>query len=105
MTTYRDAGVDIDAGNRTVSLIADAVKATNTGSVLSEVGAFGGLFAADNLGSRCIGKLDGRVLNKGGKFDPVPSAKWNTPFEGVELGLLHGKLVAVLKKHDQQGKW
>ncbi|MFT5203261.1 MAG: phosphoribosylformylglycinamidine cyclo-ligase [Candidatus Aldehydirespiratoraceae bacterium] len=50
MTTYRDAGVDIDAGNRTVALLADAVKATNTPAVLSEVGAFGGLFAADNLG-------------------------------------------------------
>lgn len=50
MTSYRDAGVDIDAGNRTVALLADAVKATNTPAVLSEVGAFGGLFAADGLG-------------------------------------------------------
>jgi len=48
--TYRDAGVDIDAGNRTVRLLADVVKATRTPSVLSEVGAFGGLFAADDLG-------------------------------------------------------
>jgi phosphoribosylformylglycinamidine cyclo-ligase len=50
MTTYRDAGVDIDAGNRTVALLAEAVKATNTPAVLSEIGAFGGLYAADNLG-------------------------------------------------------
>ena len=50
MTTYRDAGVDIDAGNRTVELLADAVRATNTPAVLSELGAFGGLFAADDLG-------------------------------------------------------
>lgn len=50
MTTYEDAGVNIDAGNRTVKLLADAVKSTNTPEVLSEVGAFGGLFAADDLG-------------------------------------------------------
>ena len=50
MTTYRDAGVDIDAGNRTVELLAEAVEATRTEAVLSEVGAFGGLFAADGLG-------------------------------------------------------
>ncbi|MEM7142566.1 MAG: phosphoribosylformylglycinamidine cyclo-ligase [Actinomycetota bacterium] len=50
MTSYRDAGVDIDAGNRTVELLGEVVKATNTDEVLSELGAFGGLFAADNLG-------------------------------------------------------
>ena len=50
MTSYRDAGVDIDAGNRAVSLFADVVKTTFTPPVLSEVGAFGGLFAADSLG-------------------------------------------------------
>lgn len=50
MTTYREAGVDIDAGNRTVELLSEVVKATNTPAVLSELGAFGGLFAADDLG-------------------------------------------------------
>ena len=50
MSSYRDAGVDIDAGNRTVRLLAEVVKSTFTAPVLSEVGAFGGLFAADGLG-------------------------------------------------------
>ena len=50
MTSYADAGVDIDAGNRTVKLLAEAVKSTNTPAVLSEVGAFGGLFSAESLG-------------------------------------------------------
>ncbi|MGI9621387.1 MAG: phosphoribosylformylglycinamidine cyclo-ligase, partial [Acidimicrobiales bacterium] len=50
MTTYRDAGVDIDAGNRAVALMKDAVRSTETPEVLSEIGAFGGLFAADSLG-------------------------------------------------------
>jgi phosphoribosylformylglycinamidine cyclo-ligase len=50
MSSYRDAGVDIDAGNRTVDLIRGVVASTATDAVLSEVGAFGGLFAADDLG-------------------------------------------------------
>ena len=48
--SYRDAGVDIDAGNRAVRLMAEAVSSTATPAVLSEIGAFGGLFAADELG-------------------------------------------------------
>lgn len=50
MKSYRDAGVDIDAGNRTVELLAEAVSSTANPAVLSELGAFGGLFAADELG-------------------------------------------------------
>ncbi len=50
MTSYREAGVDIDAGNRTVKMLSEVVKSTMTPPVLSELGAFGGLFAADDLG-------------------------------------------------------
>ncbi|MDE0607000.1 MAG: phosphoribosylformylglycinamidine cyclo-ligase [Acidimicrobiaceae bacterium] len=50
MKSYSDAGVDIDAGNLTVRLLAEAVSSTATPAVLSEIGAFGGLFAADDLG-------------------------------------------------------
>ncbi|RMH86142.1 MAG: phosphoribosylformylglycinamidine cyclo-ligase [Actinomyces sp.] len=49
-SAYREAGVDIDEGLRAVSLLADAVAATRRPEVLSEVGSFGGLFAADALG-------------------------------------------------------
>lgn len=55
MTNYADAGVDIDAGNRAVKLMGDAVRSTNTPAVLSELGAFGGLFSTAGLG-------DGSVL-------------------------------------------
>ena len=41
---YKSAGVDIDAGNRTVELMKDAVRATYTDSVLAGLGSFGGLF-------------------------------------------------------------
>ena len=46
--TYRDAGVDIDAGNYSVSLIKDSVKATYRPEVLGDLGGFGGLFALNS---------------------------------------------------------
>jgi phosphoribosylformylglycinamidine cyclo-ligase len=45
--TYRDAGVDIDAGNRAVQLMKHHVKATYRPEVLGDIGGFGGLFALD----------------------------------------------------------
>jgi phosphoribosylformylglycinamidine cyclo-ligase len=42
--SYRDAGVDIDAGERLVQRIAPAVKTTHRPGVLSGLGGFGGLF-------------------------------------------------------------
>jgi phosphoribosylformylglycinamidine cyclo-ligase len=47
MTTYREAGVDIDAAEETVDRIRDAVQSTYTSGVLADIGAFGGLFALD----------------------------------------------------------
>jgi phosphoribosylformylglycinamidine cyclo-ligase len=44
--TYKEAGVDIDAGEETVRRIAAAVKATHTPRVLNDIGAFGALFDA-----------------------------------------------------------
>ena len=46
--TYADAGVDIDAGNHSVQLIKDCVKATYRPEVLGDLGGFGGLFALNN---------------------------------------------------------
>ena len=48
---YAAAGVDIDAGAAAVDGMAAAVRATYTPRVLSDVGAFGGLFAAGGLGA------------------------------------------------------
>lgn len=45
--TYRDAGVDIDAGSRSVELIKESVRATYRPEVLGDLGGFGGLFALD----------------------------------------------------------
>lgn len=43
--TYRDAGVDIDAGNRLVDRIKPAAQRTTRPEVLSGLGGFGALFA------------------------------------------------------------
>jgi len=43
--TYKDAGVDIDAGNRLVERIKPLVAKTRRPEVLSGLGGFGGLFA------------------------------------------------------------
>src|SRR5437764_11665297 len=41
---YRQAGVDIDAGNETVRRIRSLARSTFTSGVLSDIGSFGGLF-------------------------------------------------------------
>ena len=44
--SYKDAGVDIDAGNRAVDRIKHLVNGTHNSSVLTGLGGFGGLFEA-----------------------------------------------------------
>ena len=43
--TYKDSGVDIDAGNESVKLIKESVRSTYRSEVLGDLGGFGGLFA------------------------------------------------------------
>lgn len=45
--TYREAGVDISAGEKTVELIKPLVRSTFRPEVVSDIGGFGGLFALD----------------------------------------------------------
>lgn len=47
--TYAAAGVDVEAGDRAVELMKDAVKATHSASVLGGVGGFAGLFDVSRL--------------------------------------------------------
>ena len=53
---YADAGVDIDEGNRAVSLIRRTIASTHNSQVLGGIGAFSGLFALEP------GSPNGRVL-------------------------------------------
>lgn len=45
--TYKDSGVDIQAGEDLVNSIKDVVKETHNANVVSNIGGFGGLFSAD----------------------------------------------------------
>ena len=44
MTTYKDAGVDIDAANEGLSRIKKHVSSTFNKYTLSDIGSFGGCF-------------------------------------------------------------
>ncbi|WP_297963314.1 phosphoribosylformylglycinamidine cyclo-ligase [uncultured Anaerovibrio sp.] len=79
--TYRDAGVDIDAGNYSVKLIKDSVKATYRPEVLGDLGGFGGLFA----------------LNTGKYKEPVLVS--GTDGVGTKL-----RLAFMLDRHDTIGQ-
>lgn len=79
--TYKDSGVDIDAGNRSVKLIKDSVKATYRPEVLGDLGGFGGLFA----------------LNSGKYKEPVLVS--GTDGVGTKL-----RLAFMLDKHDTIGQ-
>lgn len=50
--TYRSAGVDIDAQEAALSKAKDAVRATFTPGVLSDMGLFGGLFDLERVGAQ-----------------------------------------------------
>jgi len=78
--TYKDAGVDVDAGNRAVELIKGHVKSTFRQGVLGEFGGFGGFFQLD------VSKYKEPVLVSG------------TDGVGTKL-----KIAFMLDKHDTIG--
>jgi phosphoribosylformylglycinamidine cyclo-ligase len=77
--TYKDAGVDIQAGEQLVESIKDMVKQTHTPGVLTNIGGFGGLFRPDFTGYRdpvLVSSVDGvgtklKVAFMAGKYDTV----------------------------------
>lgn len=56
MTTYKEAGVDVEAGDEAVDRIRPMVRETFTDGVLEDIGAFGSFFELD------LGDLDRPVL-------------------------------------------
>jgi len=76
---YKQSGVDIDAGNEVVRRIKDLARGTFTAGVLSEIGAFGGLFNLDVSRYRSpvlVSSADGvgtklRVAFMSGRHDTV----------------------------------
>ncbi|MBS5189134.1 MAG: phosphoribosylformylglycinamidine cyclo-ligase [Veillonella sp.] len=78
--TYRDAGVDIDAGNRAVELMKESVKRTYTPGVVGDLGGFGGLYS-----------LAGHAMS-----DPMLVS--GTDGVGTKL-----RLAIMMDKHDMAG--
>jgi phosphoribosylformylglycinamidine cyclo-ligase len=78
--SYKNAGVDVEAGYRGVELMRESVRATFTGGVLGDIGGFGGMFEPDLTG------LERPVLVSG------------TDSVGSKL-----KLAFMLDKHDTVG--
>ncbi len=76
--TYKDAGVDVDAGNHAVELMKQSVRSTFRPEVLTDIGGFGGLFA--------LGKYQEPVLVSG------------TDGVGTKL-----KVAFMLNRHDTVG--
>lgn len=77
--TYKNAGVNIDAGNETVRRIKGLARSTFTDGVLSEIGSFGGLFKLDTAQFRepvLVSSADGvgtklKVAFMAGRHDTV----------------------------------
>ncbi len=78
--TYRSAGVDIDAANEAVLRMRDSIRSTFTPGVLTDVGAFGGMFSLAALPAYqepvLVSSIDGvgtklKVAIKVGKHDTI----------------------------------
>jgi len=77
--TYKDSGVDVEAGEELVNSIKDVVKETHNVSVLSNIGGFGALFKPDFSSMESpvlVSSVDGVgtkliVAFKAGKYDSV----------------------------------
>jgi phosphoribosylformylglycinamidine cyclo-ligase len=79
MTTYKDAGVDVEAGDEAVDRIRPMVRETFTPGVLADIGAFGSFFELD-LGDVdrpvLVSSIDGvgtkgKVAARAGRYDTV----------------------------------
>jgi phosphoribosylformylglycinamidine cyclo-ligase len=79
MATYREAGVDIEAGEEAVRRIGPMARATFTPGVLQDIGAFGAFFEPDLSDMQrpvLVSSVDGvgtklLVAKKAGRFDTV----------------------------------
>ena len=64
---YKKAGVDIDAAMNTKQGIKEMVRATFGSEVLTDIGAFGGLFKPDFTGINepvLVSSADGAISNR-----------------------------------------
>ncbi|RJQ08494.1 MAG: phosphoribosylformylglycinamidine cyclo-ligase [Bacillota bacterium] len=97
--TYRDSGVDVDAGNKVVDLIRGYAAATSRPESLGGIGGFGGLVAL-----RAAGSPPGPASPPRPGL-PAPALRWQDPVlvsgaDGVGTKL---KIAFMMDKHDTVG--
>lgn len=79
MTDYKSAGVDIEAGDEAVFRIKECVQSTFNENVLTDIGAFGGMFRAsfgDMADPVLVSSIDGvgtkvKIAAMMGKYDTI----------------------------------
>ncbi len=79
MTTYKEAGVDVEAGDETVDRIRATVRDTFTPGVLADIGAFGSFFEPNLEGVEqpvLVSSIDGvgtklKVASRAERYDTV----------------------------------
>jgi phosphoribosylformylglycinamidine cyclo-ligase len=78
MTSYKDSGVDLDAGDETVARIAGHVRSTRRPEVLGDIGGFGGLVSIPTgyTDPVLVSSTDGvgtklKVAEAAGRFDTI----------------------------------
>ncbi len=79
MTTYKEAGVDVEAGDETVDRIRSAVQETFTPGVLADIGAFGSFYQPALEGVEqpvLVSSIDGvgtklKVATRAGRYHTV----------------------------------
>ena len=84
--SYKDAGVDIDAGNQAVQLLKDRVNETHGPEVLAGVGAFGGLF---DLSTRINGTSMVLAASTDGVGTKVRLATESGKYSGLGVDLVN----------------
>ena len=81
--TYRDAGVDVAAGNRAVRRIASVAAAATRPEVLGGIGGFGGLFRLPVRGMKSpvlVSATDGVGNSLSAAIgEPWTSVRWSHP--------------------------
>ena len=95
--TYAQAGVDVEAGDRAVALMREAVEATHGPRVLGGIGGFAGLWRlAGDPGRSAVPGRSGDLGRSGVPADPVLAAA----SDGVGTKLL---VAQALDRHDTVG--
>jgi phosphoribosylformylglycinamidine cyclo-ligase len=94
MTTYKESGVDVEAGDDAVDRIRPVVQETFTAGVLADIGAFGSFFELDARAYNrpvLVSSIDGvgtklKVATRAGRYDTVGQDLVNHCVNDIAVG-------------------